>query len=126
MRSNPYKQILKMNNSQGKNIYSQKTDTEIIQFPKCGKYPESALVEWIFRQFTLEEIKGFIQHQFNADYFVNQKKFRRFVKLCRLIDSEKLHNENLQKSPPVSDRAPLKYNQPFVAPSFLRRDSQDK
>jgi hypothetical protein len=83
-------------------------------------------VEWIFGQFTLAEIKGFILRQFDTAYFVNQKRFQRFIKLCRLVDSEKLRNENLQKYPPVSERTPLKYNEPFVAPTFLHRDSRDK
>ena len=126
-----------MNNSQGENVDSQKPDAEIIQFPRSGKYPESTLVEWIFDQFTLEEIKGFILHQFDADYFVNQKRFQRFAKLCKLVDSEKMLKENLQQfikyrkkhtpeSPPVSDLASLKYNEPFVAASFPRWDRKDK
>jgi hypothetical protein len=118
-------------------VGSQEPDAVIIQFPRSGKYPESAFEGWIFGQFTLEKIKGFIVHQFDPDYFVNLNKFLRFVKLCNLVDIEKVHKEKLQqfveyrkkcasKSPPVADHDLQKYNEPFVAMPFLRQDSKDK
>ncbi len=125
-----------MNNTQGENVDTQEPDAEIIQFPKAGKYPESSFEGWIFGQFTLEEIKGFILHQFDTNYFVNLNRFRRFVKLCKLVNIEKMHKEKLQQSvgyrkkfisesPPVADHDLLIYNEPFVAVSFLRQDSKD-
>jgi hypothetical protein len=123
--------------SQGGNVGGQHPDAVIIQFPRSGKYPESAFEGWIFGQFTAEEIKGFILHQFDPNYFVNQNRFLRFVKLCKLVDIEKAHKEKSQQfvenrkkcvseSPPVADHDLLKYNEPFVAVSLFRQDRKDK
>jgi len=126
-----------MNNTQGGNIVGQEPDAVIIQFPRSGKYPESAFEGWIFGQFTLEEIKGFILHPFDPNYFVNLNKFLRFVKLCKLVDVGRAHQEKLQRhveyrnkyvseSSYFADHDLLKYNEPFVAVPFLRQDSKDK
>jgi len=98
-----------------------------------GGYPESAFMEWILNQYSLEEIKGFILHQFNTEYFVNQMKFQRFVKLCKLVDVDKHTKEIIQlrmmrthNFSPTPERKTLKYNKPFIAVSLSHQDCQDK
>ena len=105
----------------------------VIPFPKSGEQPESAFVDWILNQYTLEEIKGFILHQINPEYFVNQRKFQRFVKLCKLVNIDKhqkeiteLKTRHPQKNSPMSGRITLKYNEPFIAVPLTHHDSYDK
>lgn len=105
----------------------------VIQFPKSGEHPESTFVNWIHNQYTLEEIKGFILHQFNPEYFVNQRKFHRYVKLCKLVNIDKHTKEIMelkmryaQKNSPNSERITLKYNEPFIAAPLSHQDCHDE
>jgi hypothetical protein len=111
----------------------QRPYENVIQFPKSGEHPESAFVDWIHNQYTLEEIKGFILHQFNPEYFVNQRKFHRYVKLCKLVNIDKHSKEKVelkmkhaQKNSPTSERMTLKYNEPFIAVPLSYQDCHDK